>query len=449
MKICFLIIVMALSLSLFSQEKGQDTRVFTLNDCINVAQENNPEIKLSLARMSGTSAELTGAFGEFLPSIGANVGYRRTFAPDQGMPDIPDSLIKPNQYTSIRPNFYSFDIGFQYTLFNGFNRENNYKRIKENYNSFQQSLQFTRDRITSDINRLFVQTILNAQILKIRKENYELGLKELERVKARYEAGVISVNFIYSQEADLGNRELEVVQAESNLRIAKSNLLIVMGLNPETEADFSSSGLPENVSSDDMKNFRIQIGNFESAVSLAFKNRKDIQALQSSLKSTEYQVSMASSSYYPSLTASGGWAWSNYYVKDFSKLGTSFVGLNLQIPIFENFRTNTNVEMARLQQYQSEINLYNAEQSLRQSLRTAMLTLQTAEKQLEITEKSLVSAQKNYEFSNERYKVGTASVTDYFVANNMLVTTQINRISAIYTYFMAQRDVLFALGLLK
>ena len=450
MKIRLLLLVIVLSNALLSQEKGQETRIFTLDECVKVASENNPDIRLAIARMSSSSADLTNAFGEFLPSIGANFGYRRTFGQQNSLSsDIPDSLILPNQYTSIKPNYYSFDVGFQYTLFNGFSRENNYSRAKENYNSFYQSSRFTKDRIIADINRYFVQTILNKQILKIRQENFDLGTKELERVKARYDAGVTSINFIYSQEADLGNRELEVVQAENQLKISKSNLLIIMGLNPETDAEFSESGLPENVTAADIQSFRKNIGSFENALSIAFNNRNDIKSLQSAMKSAEYQIDMASSTYYPSLSASGGWTWSNYFVKDFSKLGYSFIGLNLSVPIFENFKTNANLENAKLQLYSRQTDLYNAEQSLRQLLRTAFLNLQSTEKQLEITERSLVSAQKNYEFANERYRVGTASVSDFFIANNLLVTTQINRISAIYYYFMAQRDVLFALGQLK
>jgi outer membrane protein len=308
---------------------------------------------------------------------------------------------------------------------------------------------FIRERVEMDINRSYVQTILNKQILKIRKENFELGKVELDRVKARYEAGLTSVNFVYSQEADLGNRELDIVKAENDLKIARTGLLILMGLNPETEAYFSTESLPNNIDTMEIAEFARQIGTFENAVKIAIENRKDVHARHKQIEAAKKQITISQSTYWPTLTANGGWSWSNYYVEDFSKLGFSSIGLNLSIPVFENFRTNLNIENAKLQLFTKETELHNIEQSIRQNLRTAILNLKAAEKQLEITNRSLVYAQKNYEFSKERYRVGSSNVSDFFIANNLLVTTQINRINAIYSYFVAKKEVLFTLGLLN
>lgn len=445
----WLLLLFSISVA-FSQQKSDAIKTYTLEECIKIANANNPDIKLSVARMSPAAADITNAYGEYLPNIGINMSYRRTFQSQTfNTADLPDSLILPNQYTSIKPNFYTFNAGFQYTLFNGFRRSNNYSRAQLNYNSLYDNSMFTRERIEMDIYRNYVQTILNKQILKIRKENYELGKVELDRVKARYEAGLTSINYVYSQEADLGNRELDIVKAENDLKISKTNLLVLMGLNPETEADFSTESLPKDIDTTEISGFAKEIGTFENAVRIALGNRKDVQSLQKSIEAAEHQISISKSSYWPTLSASGGWNWSNYYLEDFSKLGYSSIGLNLSIPVFENFRTNLNIENAKLQLYSRQTDLFNIEQSIRQSLRTAILNLKAAEKQLEITNRSLISAQKNYDFSKERYRVGATNVSDFFIANNLLVTTQINRINTIYSYFVAKKEVLFTLGLLN
>ncbi len=443
-----LLLIFSLS-AVLAQEKSLVTHVYTLDECLKIANSNNPDIKLSVARLAPAGADITNAYGEFLPSIAVNMNYKRTFKSQIGTSGNPDSPIIPNEYTTIRPNYYSINAGFQYTIFNGFRRSNNFSRAQLNYNSIYQNSMFTRERIEMEIYRSYVQTVLNKQVLKIRRENYELGKKELERVKARYEAGLTSVNYVYSQEADLGNRELEVVQAENQLKIAKTNLLILMGLNPEMQVDFSEQSLPNNINPTEIKEFKRKYGAFDNAVRVALKNRGDAQAIQTSIKAAEQQIKISESSYWPTLSASGGWNWSNYYIKDFTKLGHSSVGLNLSIPIFENFRTNLNIENSKLQLYTRKIDLYNIEQGIRRNLRTAMLNLQAAEKKLEITNRALTSAEKNYDFSKERYNVGSASVSDFFIANNLLVTTQINRINAIYSYFVANKEVLFALGLLS
>lgn len=444
----FISIIIAIS-HLLSQPQGEVVKKFTLDECLSIAAQNNPELKLSIASMSAAAADITNSFGEFLPTIGINMNFRRSFRDQSYGMDLPDSLILPNQFTNIKPNYYSFDAGFNYTLFDGFRRSNNYDRAQANYNSIYESSRFTYESVQMQIYRAYVQVILNKQILKIRQENYDLGLKELERVKARYEAGVTSVNFVYSQEAELGNRELDIVRAENDFRVAKSTLLILMGISPEIESDFDEASLPANITSDELNQFRSKYGDFETALAYSMDNRFDIQALRSGIEAAKNQIQIASATYYPTLSASGGWTWSNYYLQDFSRLGYSFLGLNLSVPVFENFRTNLNIENAKLQLLSKETEIFNKEQNIRQSLKTAMLNLQAAEKQMEITERSLLAAQKNYEFSNERYRIGTATVSDFFIANNLLVTTQINRINAVYSYFIAQKEVLFAIGLLN
>ena len=122
--------------------------------------------------------------------------------------------------------------------------------------------------------------------------------------------------------------------------------------------------------------------------------------------------------------------------------------MNLSIPIFENFRTNLNVENAKLQVESRQIDLFNIEQSIKQTLKTSLLNLNASEKQLEITDRSLKSAVKNFDYSNERFRAGASSVSDYFIANNLLLTTQLNRITAVYSYFISKKEVLYALGLL-
>ena len=75
-----------------------------------------------------------------------------------------------------------------------------------------------------------------------------------------------------------------------------------------------------------------------------------------------------------------------------------------------------------------------------------MLNLESAEKQLDLTINTQKSAELNYESFSEKLKVGTASITDYQNANNQLITARINRVNAIYTYFQAQKEVLYAIG---
>ena len=105
------------------------------------------------------------------------------------------------------------------------------------------------------------------------------------------------------------------------------------------------------------------------------------------------------------------------------------------------------VETAKFQITQSEVDLFQIEQKVKQDIQTAYFTLESSEKQLDISDRALKAAQMNFEIYAERYKIGASNITEYLTANNSLIKAQLNRINAIYNYYVSQKDILFTSGI--
>jgi outer membrane protein len=286
-------------------------------------------------------------------------------------------------------------------------------------------------------------------LVKIRRENFNQGKKELERIQAQYEAGFIPVNVVYSQEAELGNREVDIVQAENQLNISKTNLLATMGLNPDVDVEFIESSIPTDILNNDIDDFRRKTGSIQAAMKLAVDNRSDYKASEANLEAAKSQITIATAGYMPQLSAVGGWRWTYFELGSFSELGRSYAGLNLAIPVFDNFRTNLQIQNAQLIVNQAEVQKQRVELGIRQSVQNALLNLETSEKQLEISERALKASEKNFEVTTERFRQGNANITDYTIANTQYITSQINRITAVYNYIASQREIEYATGNLR
>ena len=122
------------------------------------------------------------------------------------------------------------------------------------------------------------------------------------------------------------------------------------------------------------------------------------------------------------------------------------VGLALSIPVFDQFRTNQQIESAVLQQTQRQAERQRLEQQVRQTVQSALLALSASEKQLEITARTLKAAELNDTAARERFAVGAATQFDVLQANNQLITARINRITAVYSYLDARFLAEFASG---
>ena len=427
----------------FSQVKS-DQKVFTLGQCIEIAIKNNYEIQIANSQVVATNADITNAFGKFLPSIDFNAGYTRQLnAKGANNVQVGGQIIP---IAAQNPNSYNMGAYASYLLFNGFSRSANYSRAQETYNASYANSIYTTQKVKLDVNRQFIDVVKKSQILKTRQENIALGKKELERIQAQYDAGVIPIAMVYAQEAELGNKEYELTISENDLNVSKVKLLNTIGLNTDYNAEFLESSIKTELSDEDVKNFRAEIGSVNSSISQAFQSRQDYVSIKSEISASESNLTISKGGYYPTLAASGGWSWANTALDQFRELGRSYVGLNLSIPIFDNFNTSYRIETSYMQLKQKEIEKYQLEQSIRTAVQTCYMNLDAAEKQLDITKRALRSAEQNFESFKERFRVGSSNITDYLTANNQLITAQINRINSIYNYLQAQKEVLFAVG---
>jgi len=445
MKKVFILFFLFYGFTLIAQEKGQ-TQVFTLSECLKIAQQKNPRLKVAEANISTAGAEITSAFGNFLPSATFNMGYTRQLNVEAGQKiNIGGQTIVVGK---IEPNSYNMSLSLNYNLFDGFNREAQYNSAKERLNSAFSSYSQTISEIEIGVYRAYINALRLTKILEARRKDFELGQKELERVRALFEAGSIPITNVLSQEAELANKEILIIQAENDLKNAKAILLSSMGMEPDINIEISEKDIPLEYSEEEIAQFRSQFGVLEKVLPKVLSNRKDLLALEQQITASQANLTIARANYFPTLSAYGGWSWANNEFNKFSELGRSFVGLALRVPIFENFKTNYQIELAKAQIVELETQKLQLEQNIKSQLIQAINNLDAAEKQLSATKKSVEAAEKNFQSARERYNVGSASVTDYLLANNLLVNAQINQINAIYGYYLAQKELLYTIGLL-
>jgi len=440
-RLLFLLLIATVFAS--AQEKGTK-KSYSLQECINIAKENNPQVKIAESKISTAGAEITSAFGNYLPSATFNMGYTRQLNVENGQKiNIGGQTIVVGR---IEPNSYNMSVSLNYNIFDGFTREAQYSSAKSNLNSVFSSYSQTLKDVELNVYRAYVNVLRSKKILEARKQDLELAKKELERATAMHKAGSIPYTNVLSQEAELANKEILVIQAENDLKNAKAQLLTAMGLNPETSIDVNESDIDTNILEEDIVKFRSDLDSFETLVTRAISKRYDVSALEQQIVASKSNLTIARSGYFPTLSAYGGWSWANNEFRNFSELGRSFVGLSLRVPIFENFKSNYQIELAKAQILQLEMQKLQLEQNIRSQIIQALNNLEGAEKQFLASKKSLEAAQKNFESATERYRVGSIGIMDYVYANNLLINSKLNYINSIYNYYIAKKELMYSIG---
>lgn len=429
---------------LFSQKNNS---TYTLQECIDIAVNENLDIKGLKAAVQATQSSVKSAFGQYLPSIQYNMGYTRQLNTDGGRTVNVGGQIIPIGETP--PNSYNMGLYAGLNLFDGFGREANYKFASLTYDKGLLTLEQSKVFVKLSVYRQFFDYTSKKQVVQTRLENLESGKKELESIQAKEKAGIIPISVVYSKEAEIGSLELDLAKAENDVNMSRASLLSLMGLNPSQKVDFSTTNLDLDITDEDISNFRARYSTIDNLITEALNTRFDFQAQLKSSSAYNSRINYVKSSYFPTLQLGGGWSWSNTEFKDFSDKGRSYIGLNLTMPIFTGFATDASVQQAEYDYKSQQFATYSKEQQVRTEVEQSLLTLDAAEKQLKIAEKSLFAASMNHKVLQERFNVGTANITELIQANTQYLNAKINQISGVFYYLLAQKELEYAVGRLN
>lgn len=422
-------------------------RMLTLEECLKIAAGDNLDVQSALARVNGAAADLKTAQGQYLPTANGSIGYGRSIPLSNTQTvfvgGVPISReISPEQLNSI-----SARLDISYNAFDFFQRENTISQRTHSYEAVNKNVVVARQRALANVRTQYLSILRAKQVVNVRREDLEVGKKQLERIKAQREAGVVAIAAVFAQEADLGTRELNLAQAENDLETAKGTLLTTLGMNPGVVVDMAETGISVEAKAEDVAAFRTLYTNYKATFDQALGKRIDRTAAQETVLASEAGLAAAKASYLPTIGVGAGWSWQNFEIGGFEN-SRPFVGANISFNIFDGFQRDQTVQNVQVQLTQNQIQLRQAEQRIAADVQNAYIQLNASEKNLDITARALKAAQQNFDAAEERFKVGAANILDLTTANGNLATAKINRISALYNYIGAQYQMKFALGIL-
>lgn len=429
----------------YGQARGGAGKVYNLQECIAIALANHPDVSVANASATAAAARLTAAFGAYLPDARFNASYGRQIT------NLREQLSFVNGvplFGEPVPNSYTMNASANWVIFDGLRREANWDVAKSQMDATGYDIQQTRLDIINNVRRRFVAVLRATQTLQARTENLSVATATYDRVNAMYKAGTVNKANVLSQEVEVANSEFSQIQAENESIRAHSELLVAMGLHADVQVTFEESSMPTQVTQSDITLFRMRMGTEADAIGRAMSLRQDLVAARYRAESAEASVAVAQGNYLPVVGATAGYTWRNFVLQDFNRQGQVFVGLNLSLPIFDQFQTHSNIENARLSLVRQQVEVWRLEQSVRQSIQVAWRNLDAAERQIQVTERALRAAELNFEAATERFSVGSGNLLEVQTANSQLAVARSNRISAVHAYYDAQFQAEYSSGLL-
>jgi outer membrane protein len=183
-----------------------------------------------------------------------------------------------------------------------------------------------------------------------------------------------------------------------------------------------------------------------------YSDRKDYQVLETNRKLNEFDIKRYQKQYIPTASLVANYSETGYGI-DFSDIyggkywyPSSYVGLNISIPIFDGFYKSANINQARLKLEQTNNNLDALKISIDNDVKNAQLKFNAALASLDYEKKNMDLAESVYQQTRKKYENGLGSNTEITSAQTDLIQAQNNYFTALYNAISAKVDYQYAIG---
>jgi outer membrane protein len=444
----------------FTLAFGQ-SKVWTLQECIEYAHENNLTVQQNALNLRSAEISKDAAVANLFPDLNFGGGYFWQFG--FSIDPVTNVRRRGDRQTS------SFTLSSQWVLFDGLS---NYKQISKarlDYMASLYSLDAIKNDISINIASAYLQVLLNKQVLEVAENQLDISKNQLDRNKKLYDAGAIPKGDHLQFEAQYASDEQSVIAAENNLTISLLQLAQILQLDDYQDFDIVTPNIdnPDNA---------LLTYTPEQIYDIALTNQPIIKSAEVNVESAQKQVGIAKAGYSPTISLSGqvnsnaaqdiprstgteeqigiigstepgGGApiyslptqvpigFEDYpFFDQFGDNVNQFVGINLQVPIFNNFSIRSNVQNSELQLEQARLQLETEKNSLRQTIERAYADAYASLKTFNAAEKSLAANEESWKYAQKRYEEGALNLFDYETTRNRYLNAVSQLLQSKYDY---------------
>ena len=403
------------SLMLYGQDRGK-----TITECIDIAFNNNPELKFQEMKIREAESKYLQQIGNLLPQIDTSLSYNRFEK------ELPSKKVLIGESLD---DYYA-DISLRQILFSGgkYVLEKDIARISLDAETAK--YEQLKRQVKLSVEKAYYELLRTIHTVRNQKE-LSMKLKEqLQISQLLYNSGKISNLDVLIIETQAALSE-DMINNLENLVYTKSLLLA------------QTMGIKEPVTiQEDIPEIRKNIKINTYCLHNNFKDHPELNYAQNLQEKSQVEIKVAKSELFPSIffranynIENGDWyladpSWSNWYV-----------GVGITIPLFHGGSIHARVDqaLARYEQIsetkrRSEINIKVRFESARSNLIYQASHFETTQRILDLAKEALTTAEL-------KYNSGKLSAIELIDAEMVWNNAQNNYINDMINYLIATAEI--------
>jgi len=417
---------------------AESSGLFTLDRCIEIALNKNPEIAAAKWDIAASDARYDTARSSFWPQLSVEGGYHRYLDSQR--------LIQARYNGELGvfdDDIFRGDLVAKMTLYAGGRITSEAGAAGKLSEAEKKKFIRTREELIYSITGVYF-SILGQQKTIASLESSRKALEEnKKRVTQLYESQKVAKVDLLRTEVRLADLNQTILKGENTLAIQKLLLFNLMGYDavPDNARLEDQAGLPAEAP--------IDIG---LLVETALKNRPDYQAAKDRLEAQTLRMNAAKAGHFPSINLVG-----TYGVRNAPNSGDvgkntqstediGSIGVFLSLPLFEGGRVSANVREESAHLAAARDRLKKLELQIRQETETAALDVLSNTARFKATEKSIEQAKESLRIESLKYELGKGAITDILDAQAALLQAETSNCRSCIDYHISRARLKLATG---
>lgn len=412
-------------------------KLWSLEECIKYAWDNNLKIKQQELVVEESDNNLLQSKLNYVPSVSASVSHSMNWGRSVNMNDLQiiENQLSQSTSASARASI---------NLFEGMAKNNDLKSKQVIREISVQEVSRIKNDISIEIARSYLQVLLSKEILNTAKSSLASIEEQVARTKKLVDAGSQAYSSLLEIQAQLATEKLQLTNAENQVSSNLLSLKQLLDLSTDSSFDISLPNLDNFVS--DFKGVSVD------ELYSGSLNLPQVKSVRLSRDNSNLQLAIAKGRSYPtvSFTAAYGSYFSDSrdvaFMTQFNENRNPSLSFGLSIPVFNSWRTNTAIRNARIEVKKSDINVKSQEQLLYKEIQQAANDAHSFFARFKATEDNVKAMQESFRYVQQKFDVGTLNATDYTVAKANLFKSQSDFYQAKYQYIFQLKILDFYKG---
>ncbi|GAB3889400.1 TolC family protein [Spirosoma agri] len=421
-------------------------RQLTMDNAVKLALDKNRDIQVASLETAKYAQKVVEARSYALPAIAGSAQYLYYF--NKQVSFLPGSFVglPENQLATFRVGGSNALVGgiaatqplFQAGIRSGI------KAAQIDEAATNEALTDVRAGVVTDVKKAYLDVLITQEQLRLQQQSIarnEQALKDSRSLLAQGRASRVDTLRAF---VTVENLRPTLIQLTNRIGITKTVLKRTMGLDEQETIE-----LQDSLRFDDALFIAPGADAFQDAV----QARPEVRRLALIEQLNREQVAIQSAERQPKLSAIGlvqsQSQANNFRVDEYRWPVSSYMGLQLTVPIFTGFRTNSRIQQAQITRQQTETQVANLKEIVRAQVKIGLANVEEARLRIETQRQTIGVAELGYRITRDRWKQGIASRLDLSDAELLLTQAKSNYLQAVYDYLTATVNLDRVMGRIK